>query len=53
MASLTAFADVALVAFDIDGTLTDATTRWAGESIGWVQRYSVRDGEARRPEATG
>jgi 3-deoxy-D-manno-octulosonate 8-phosphate phosphatase (KDO 8-P phosphatase) len=43
---VTAFADVALVAFDIDGTLTDASTWWAGESVGWVQRYSVRDGEA-------
>jgi len=43
---VTAFADVALVAFDIDGTLTDATTWWAGETVGWVQRYSVRDGEA-------
>jgi 3-deoxy-D-manno-octulosonate 8-phosphate phosphatase (KDO 8-P phosphatase) len=43
---VTAFADVALVAFDIDGTLTDATTWWAGEQVGWVQRYSVRDGEA-------
>src|SRR5688572_11161667 len=43
---VTAFADVALDAFDIDGTLTDTTTWWAGESVGWVQRYSVRDGEA-------
>jgi YrbI family 3-deoxy-D-manno-octulosonate 8-phosphate phosphatase len=43
---VTAFADVALVAFDIDGTLTDATTWWAGEQVGWVQRYSIRDGEA-------
>ncbi len=34
------------VAFDIDGTLTDATTWWGGETVGWVQRYSVRDGEA-------
>lgn len=37
---------VALLCFDIDGTLTDATTWWAGEPSGWVQRYSVRDGEA-------
>ncbi len=37
---------VALVAFDIDGTLTDATTWWTGETTGWVQRYSIRDGEA-------
>ncbi|MFO0633200.1 MAG: hypothetical protein U0168_10145 [Nannocystaceae bacterium] len=37
---------IALVAFDIDGTLTDASTWWAGEATGWVQRYSVRDGEA-------
>ncbi|NVB41751.1 HAD hydrolase family protein [Pseudenhygromyxa sp. WMMC2535] len=39
-------ADVELLTFDIDGTLTDATTWWAGEGVGWVQRYSVRDGEA-------
>lgn len=37
---------IALIAFDIDGTLTDATTWWGGESTGWLQRYSVRDGEA-------
>jgi len=40
------FSDIALLAFDIDGTLTDATTWWGGEAVGWVQRYSVRDGEA-------
>lgn len=40
------FSRVALLAFDIDGTLTDATTWWTGEVTGWVQRYSVRDGEA-------
>lgn len=39
-------ARIELVTFDIDGTLTDATTWWAGEGVGWVQRYSVRDGEA-------
>lgn len=39
-------ATIELLTFDIDGTLTDATTWWAGEGIGWVQRYSVRDGEA-------
>lgn len=37
---------IELLTFDIDGTLTDATTWWAGEAVGWVQRYSVRDGEA-------
>ena len=37
---------IRLVAFDIDGTLTDGTTWYAGEQLGWVQRYSVRDGEA-------
>ncbi len=36
----------ALFAFDIDGTLTDATTWWGGPELGWLQRYSVRDGEA-------
>lgn len=35
-----------LLAFDIDGTLTDATTWWGGPDLGWLQRYSVRDGEA-------
>ena len=35
-----------LLLFDIDGTLTDATTGWAGPDLGWTQRYSVRDGEA-------
>lgn len=39
-------ARVELLTFDIDGTLTDATTWWAGEAAGWIQRYSVRDGEA-------
>lgn len=39
-------ASVELITFDIDGTLTDATTWWVGEGAGWVQRYSVRDGEA-------
>jgi 3-deoxy-D-manno-octulosonate 8-phosphate phosphatase (KDO 8-P phosphatase) len=37
---------VALFAFDIDGTLTDGTTTWMGPRVGWVQTYSVRDGEA-------
>jgi len=37
---------IRLFAFDIDGTLTDATTWWGGEPRGWLQRYSVRDGEA-------
>lgn len=41
-----ALRDAGLLAFDIDGTLTDATTWWAGEAVGWTQRYSVRDGEA-------
>jgi 3-deoxy-D-manno-octulosonate 8-phosphate phosphatase (KDO 8-P phosphatase) len=37
---------IRLIAFDIDGTLTDATTWWGGPERGWLQRYSVRDGEA-------
>jgi 3-deoxy-D-manno-octulosonate 8-phosphate phosphatase (KDO 8-P phosphatase) len=37
---------VRLVAFDVDGTLTDATTWYAGAEVGWTQVYSVRDGEA-------
>ncbi|HTJ82703.1 MAG TPA: HAD hydrolase family protein [Polyangiaceae bacterium] len=40
------FAKVELFAFDIDGTLTDGTTTWLGDDVGWVQTYSVRDGEA-------
>jgi 3-deoxy-D-manno-octulosonate 8-phosphate phosphatase (KDO 8-P phosphatase) len=39
-------AAIELLTFDIDGTLTDATTWWAGDDAGWIQRYSVRDGEA-------
>ncbi len=39
-------ASATLLAFDIDGTLTDATTWWGGPELGWLQRYSVRDGEA-------
>lgn len=39
-------ASIRLLAFDIDGTLTDATTWWGGPERGWLQRYSVRDGEA-------
>lgn len=37
---------MALLAVDLDGTLTDGTTWWAGPERGWVQRYNVRDGEA-------
>jgi 3-deoxy-D-manno-octulosonate 8-phosphate phosphatase (KDO 8-P phosphatase) len=40
------FRDIALLAFDIDGTLTDGTTWWASDDTGWVQRFCVRDGEA-------
>jgi 3-deoxy-D-manno-octulosonate 8-phosphate phosphatase (KDO 8-P phosphatase) len=37
---------IKVIAFDVDGTLTDATTWYGGEELGWVQVYSVRDGEA-------
>jgi len=40
------FANVELVAFDIDGTLTDGTTTWLGPDIGWTQKYHTRDGES-------
>jgi 3-deoxy-D-manno-octulosonate 8-phosphate phosphatase (KDO 8-P phosphatase) len=40
------FAPIRLLALDIDGTLTDGRTSWLGEAIGWVQAYSVRDGES-------
>ena len=44
--SIDAFNSVDLVAFDIDGTLTDGTTTWLGNEIGWTQTYSTRDGES-------
>lgn len=37
---------IKLFALEIDGTLTDDSTWWGGEDRGWLQRYSVRDGEA-------
>lgn len=37
---------IQIITLDIDGTLTDGTTTWAGSDIGWVQTYSVRDGQA-------
>jgi 3-deoxy-D-manno-octulosonate 8-phosphate phosphatase (KDO 8-P phosphatase) len=40
------FGRIEVVAFDIDGTLTDAKTTWLGPEIGWTQIYSTRDGEA-------
>jgi YrbI family 3-deoxy-D-manno-octulosonate 8-phosphate phosphatase len=43
-----AFAQVALVIVDIDGTLTDAKVHWAGPDIGWTMVFSVRDGESIR-----
>lgn len=38
--------NIDLLLFDIDGTLTDATTTWGGPELGWLQTYSTRDGEA-------
>lgn len=43
-----AFADVALVVVDIDGTLTDAKVHWGGPDVGWTMVFSVRDGESIR-----
>lgn len=40
------FARVRLLAVDIDGTLTDGFLYWGGPTIGWTQRFCVRDGEA-------
>ena len=40
------FSEISLLAFNIDGTLTDATTWWGGDAVGWLQHYSLRDGEA-------
>lgn len=40
------FANTALLAFELDGILTDGTTWWGGPEVGWVQRYNVRDGMA-------
>jgi 3-deoxy-D-manno-octulosonate 8-phosphate phosphatase (KDO 8-P phosphatase) len=45
MTSVT-FARVEIVAFDIDGTLTDGRTTYLGPERGWSQTYSTRDGEA-------
>jgi 3-deoxy-D-manno-octulosonate 8-phosphate phosphatase (KDO 8-P phosphatase) len=42
------FAQIALLLVDIDGTLTDAKTAWAGPATGWTQVYSIRDGESIR-----
>ena len=43
-----AFADIALLLIDIDGTLTNAKIAWAGPDVGWTQVFSVRDGESIR-----
>lgn len=40
------FRDTKLLAFDIDGTLTDGTTTWLGPEHGFAQTYSTRDGES-------
>lgn len=40
------FTSIELLALDVDGTLTNARTWWQGADVGWVQSYSVRDGEA-------
>ena len=40
------FAAIALLLIDVDGTLTDAKTAWAGPATGWTQVFSVRDGES-------
>lgn len=40
------FPRIKLLALDVDGTLTDARTWWQGPEVGWIQSYSVRDGEA-------
>jgi 3-deoxy-D-manno-octulosonate 8-phosphate phosphatase (KDO 8-P phosphatase) len=40
------FSAIALLLIDIDGTLTDAKTAWAGPATGWTQVFSVRDGES-------
>ncbi|HKQ70727.1 MAG TPA: HAD hydrolase family protein [Polyangiaceae bacterium] len=41
-----AFSEIALLAVDIDGTLTDAKLAWGGPDVGFTQVYSVRDGES-------
>jgi 3-deoxy-D-manno-octulosonate 8-phosphate phosphatase (KDO 8-P phosphatase) len=40
------FSAIALVLIDVDGTLTDAKTAWAGPATGWTQVFSIRDGES-------
>jgi 3-deoxy-D-manno-octulosonate 8-phosphate phosphatase (KDO 8-P phosphatase) len=43
-----AFAEIALLVIDIDGTLTDAKLAWSGPATGFTQVFSVRDGESIR-----
>ena len=40
------YSKIKLLAFSIDGTLTDGTTWWGGDESGWLQSFSVRDGRA-------
>jgi 3-deoxy-D-manno-octulosonate 8-phosphate phosphatase (KDO 8-P phosphatase) len=40
------FSEIALLLIDVDGTLTDAKTAWAGPATGFTQVFSVRDGES-------
>jgi 3-deoxy-D-manno-octulosonate 8-phosphate phosphatase (KDO 8-P phosphatase) len=40
------FSQIALLLIDVDGTLTDAKTAWAGPATGFTQVFSVRDGES-------
>ncbi len=48
------FRQVELLLVGIDGTLTNARVAWAGPELGWMQTFSVRDGDAiRRLVAAG
>jgi 3-deoxy-D-manno-octulosonate 8-phosphate phosphatase (KDO 8-P phosphatase) len=40
------FSEIAILLIDVDGTLTNAKTSWAGPATGWTQVFSVRDGES-------
>ena len=40
------FSEIALLLIDVDGTLTDAKTAWGGPATGWLQVFSIRDGES-------
>lgn len=49
---MTPLSNIKMLALDIDGVLTDGHLTWGGETVGWTQRFYVRDGEAIRQAIT-